>query len=261
MITLALLMAAAAASDAAGRDYCPERPGIDTPACIIDKGRVSIETSLVDWTLDQQPDARTDTVLIGQTLARVGVADTIEARVGWTSYGHQRVRDRMTGMVTSASRVGDVTLGAKASLLNPAGDELSAAVLPFVSLPVGRAPIGAGTWSAGVLLPVTYQLGDKAQLEATPEVDAAPDQSSDGRHLAYSIAGGVGYKLSSALTLTGEAQARRDDDPAGSTTQAVAALSLAWAAGKDLQFDIFAAAGLDREAPDHEIYAGVARRF
>ena len=112
-----------------------------------------------------------------------------------------------------------------------------------------------------MLLPISYSLGDTIQLEATPEVDAAVDSDGNGRHLAYSGTAGVGWKLTKALTLTGEGQVMRDDDPSGHTTQALAALSLAVQAGKNLQFDVFGAKGIGHDSPDVELYGGVAVRF
>lgn len=243
------------------RDYCPERPGLNTPACIVDKGHVSVETAFADWTLDNQPDQRTDTILFGSTIARIGVTDRIEARIGWSPVGHQRMRDKTTGLVDTANRVGDVTLGVKASLMNPDGDGLSIAVLPFATLPVGRTPIGAGDFGGGVLLPITYSLSDALALEATPEVDAAVNQDGNGRHLAYSGTAGLGWKLTKAVTLTGEGQVRQDRDPSMHTTQALAALSVGWMVRDNLQLDVLGAVGLNHDSPDHEIYAGIARRF
>ncbi|MEG8033472.1 transporter [Sphingomonas aurantiaca] len=135
------LSGAAAAQE---REYCPDRPGIDTPACTIAPGRISVETSLADWTRDDQPGSREDNILFGDTLVRVGVSDTIEARIGFTPFGHNRMRDS-TG-VESVDGIGDVSLGMKANLLHPDGSDLSVSVLPFVTLPVGRSSIGAGDW-------------------------------------------------------------------------------------------------------------------
>ncbi len=257
---LGLIALLATPATAQLRDYCPERPGLDTPPCIVDHGHVSVETALADWTRDDQPDMRTDTVLIGQTVVRFGVTEWAEARAEWTPYGHQRTRDKASGMVDRAGGIGDVTLGVKASLLHPDGEGLSVAVLPQVTLPVGRVPIGAGDWSGGVLLPISYSLSKTVQLEATPEVDAAVNGEGAGRHLAYSLAGGVAVEVGKA-TLSGELQVKRDDDPGQGTTPALAALSLAVKAGDDLQFDLLGAAGLNHDAPDVEVYAGFARRF
>ncbi|BCA62140.1 hypothetical protein HMP09_1374 [Sphingomonas sp. HMP9] len=255
-IALASFSGAVAAQD---REYCPDRPGINTPACTIAPGKISVETSIADWTRDDQPGSREDTILFGDTLVRVGVSERIEARIGWTPLGHDRLRD--SAGVDSVNGVGDVSLGMKANLFNPDGAGLSVAVLPFVTLPVGRSAIGAGDWGAGFLVPVTYELSDTVSLDLTPEIDAAVDQDGNGRHLAYSSAAGLSFKLDKAFTLTGEMQALRDDDPQGHETQAVAALSLAWMANDDLQFDIFGAAGLNANTPDARVYAGISRRF
>ena len=263
-IALAVALGAAlvaSSAEAQARDYCPERPGLNTPPCIVDQGHASLELSFADWTLDDQPDSRTDTVVIGDAKLRIGLTDTIEAQIGWTPYGHVRERDKASGTVSSVGRVGDVTLGAKINLANPDGDKTSVAILPYVSLPVGRTPVGAGDWGAGVLLPLSFSLSDAVSLAATPEIDAAVDEDGSGRHLAYSGTAGLAFKLSNALTLTSEGQWLRDDDPTGHTTQTLAALSLGWMARKDLQFDLFGAAGLDHAAPDVEIYAGISRRF
>lgn len=241
------------------REYCPERPGLNTPPCIIDKGHVSVETSLADWTLDKSGGDRTDTVLIGDTKVRIGLSDTMEAQVGWTPFGIDR--ERGDGTVERTTGVGDVSLGVKANLLHPDGDGFSVAVLPYVTLPVGRSGIGAGDWGAGALIPLTYDLSQTVTLEATPEVDAAVDEDGDGRHLAYSGTAGLALKPIDAVTLTGELQVERDRDPAGHETRALAALSVGVMAGRNLQFDLLGAAGLNHDAPDLEVYGGVAARF
>ncbi len=257
LISLAALQASAATAQE--REYCPERPGIDTPACTMSPGRVSVETSIADWTRDDQPGSREDNILFGDTLVRIGLSDTIEARVGWTSLGHDRLRDS-TG-VESVNGVGDVSLGLKANLHDPDGSGLSVAVLPYVTLPVGRSSIGAGDWGAGFLVPVTYELSDTLSLDLSPEIDAAVDQDSNGRHLSYSAAAGLSVKLDKNLTLTGEMQALRDDDPEEHVTQTLAAVSVAWSASDDLQFDVLGAAGLNDHTPDARVYAGISRRF
>ena len=256
---LAVLLLVPGSAWADDRDYCPARPGLGTPACTISPGRVSVETSLADWTLDRQPGQRTDTVLIGDTQARIGLGNSVEAQIGWTPLGI--VRDRTGGLISRATRTGDVTLGLKANFAHPDGKGLSIAAQPFVTLPIGRSPVGAGDWGAGLVLPITYDLSDTVNFEVTPEIDAAVDQDGHGRHFAASAVVGLGFALDDKLTLTIEGQALRDDDPSGKTTQALASASLAYMATKDLQLDIGGVAGLTKDAPDVEVYAGVARRF
>lgn len=255
----ALLMAAPVAAQDKPRDYCPARPGLGSPACTIDAGRVSVETSLADWTLDRQPGDRTDTVLIGDTLVRIGLTDNIEAQIGWTPVGF--VRERSGGAIDRATRAGDVSLGLKANLADPDGSGLSIAVQPFATLPTGRQPIGAGDWGAGVVVPLTYDVSKAVNVQFVPEVDAAVNTGGRGRHFAASATLGLGVQLSNKVTVEVEGQALRDNDPLGRTTQERAALSLAYKVNDDLQLDIGGIAGLNRDAPDVELLAGVARRF
>ena len=256
-----VLLAIATPAAAQEREYCPERPGIGTPACTMARGRVSVETALADWTLERDSETRTDTVLVGDTRVRVGLSDSLEAQIGWTPFGHVRERDRMAGGVERANRVGDVFLGLKANLMNPDGKGLSIAALPFATLPVGRQPVGAGDWGTGLLVPVTYDLSDTFNVQFTPEIDAAVDEDGEGRHLAFSGTIGLAAQLSEALTGTVELQALRDRDPADRTTQTLAGASLGWMLGEDTQLDAGCNAGLNRASPDVELYLGVSRRF
>jgi len=262
LVTLVLiLMLAGRAEAGAPREYCPERPGLDTPPCIVDAGHVSVETALIDWTLERDSDARPDTILVGDTLIRIGVTGSLEAQIGWTPYGHVRMRDRRTGAVARRARVGDATLGIKANVLNPDGSGTSVAIAPFLSLPIGRTPVGAGDWGAGLRLPASFSLSDRLSFSLTPEIDAAVDGDGKGRHLAYGSAAGFTLKISDALSGSAELAAFRDEDPAGHATQALSGLSIGWQPGKDLQLDLGATAGLNSKSPDVEVYAGVSRRF
>lgn len=258
---LSLSAAIVAPALAEERDYCPSRPGLGTTPCTISPGKVAVETALADWTRDDDSDEREDTILFGDTQVRFGVTDTLELQAGWTPLGHVRTRDKLAGGVESADRVGDVYLGFKQNLASPDGSGFSAAISSFATLPVGRMPVGAGDWGAGLLVPVTYDLSEALNLQFTPEIDAAVDQDGNGRHLAYSGVVGLGVKISKQLSTTVEVQLLRDRDPADRTTQALAGLSFGYMIGDDLQLDCGANAGLNRDTPDGEFYLGISRRF
>jgi hypothetical protein len=264
MKVLALMLAMGLAAPAAAqemRPLCADRPGLETPACTVDAGHVQVEVGIGDWIRDTQPDVRTDTILAGDFLARVGLTDHLEARLGWTAFGHQRERDRTTGAVDRASRTGDVTIGLKQNLRNPDGSGLSIALLPYASVPVGRGPIGAGDWGAGLIGSVSYELSDTVQVVASPEIDAAVDEDRNGRHLAYGGEVGLSGSLSDAITATIDLELLRDRDPGGHSTEALAGLSLAWQPQKLLQFDVGSNVGMNHASADLEVYVGVTRKF
>lgn len=256
-----LVVALPGVAAAQHRDLCAERPGLGTPACTVEPGHVLVETGAIDWTRERDDNGRTDTIGIADTLVRVGVGTATELQVGWPPYGRQRLRDATTGAVTRRGRVGDVMLGVKRNLAEPDGHGLSFALTPFVTLPVGRTPIGAGDWGGGIVAPLTYDLSDAVQVEFTAEADAAVDEDGHGRHLAYSGVAGVEWDVVEHVELVGEVQAIRDRDPAGRTTQYLAAVSAAWQPSGHIQFDIGTAAGLNHAAPDVSVYGGIAALF
>ena len=259
----ALAAAMLAALPAAAQDpdgICADRPGLDTPACTVDRGHLQLETGIGDWTRERDASERTDTVLVGGTQLRYGLTDAIEARLAWTPYGQVRTRDRTTGALDRHSGVGDVTLGVKANPIDR-GAALSLALLPYATLPAGRRPIGAGDFGAGLLVPLGYELCDGVQLEATPEVDAAVDEDGTGRHLAFGGAGGLGIDPTRSVTLSAEVAVLRDHDPAGHATTELAGFSAAWRPRGDWQLDLGTNLGLDRDSPDVEVYLGIAKWF
>lgn len=259
LATLALAAAPAMSQDL--RELCADRPGLDTPACTVDQGHLQAELGQGDWTRDVQPDSRTDTVLAADLLLRYGVGATTELRFGWTAFGHQRVRDRTTGMIDKAARTGDVTLGLKQNLANPDGSGFSLAVLPEVTIPVGRAPIGGGDWGARLEVPIDYDLADGLELELTPEVDAAVDGDGHGRHVAYGTVAGIEIDLTKTLALSVEGEVMRDRDPDQPATMTLAGVSLAYRPQARTQFDVGGNFGLNHSAPGVELYFGVSRKF
>jgi len=256
----ALALAATSARAEELRDFCPDRPGLGTPACTIDPGHFDIELGIADWSLDRTPDSRIDTIEAGQLLVRLGLTDSLEAQLGWTAFGHVRTRDRSTGSLDHESGTGDLTLALRQNLRSPDGSGFSLAVMPFATLPTGGAAIGAGEWSAGLLVPLSYDLGEGVQVGLTGRVEATADSDRDGRHLAYGGVAGLSVPLSDALGATFEIAAGRDEDPAGHSTEWLAGISAGWMANDDLQLDAGANIGL-HGAPDVQLYLGVSRRF
>ena len=242
------------------RDLCPDRPGLGTPTCTVDAGKLVLELGLADWTLDRSPDGRTDSWAFGDILLRAGLTPSLEVQLGWTALGHVRERDRMAGNTTSLTRTGDVTIALRQNLHNPDGSGVSIAVMPYATLPVGGAGVGAGDWGAGLLVPASFDLG-AVSLGVTPHIDAAVDADGEGRHLAYGSVVGLGFNMSEDVSAAAELSFTRDDDPGGGSTEALAGLSLGWQPDADSQWDVGVNAGLNRDSPDVELYAGYVRRF
>lgn len=242
------------------RGYCAARPGMGTTPCTISPGRVSVEVAAADWERSAEPGLRTDSLLFGDLAVRVGITDTIELLAQATPYGRLTTRQAGTPRTTEHGS-GDVMLGAKVNLLNPDGSGFSIAALPFGTLPVGSTAFGAGDWSVGLLVPMSYAASDTVSLQLTPEFDFVADSDGVGRHPAYSLIAGVGVGVADGISITHELAIGRDLDPADTSTQTLYSTSLAWMPTDDLQFDAGTVLGLNSVAPDARFYVGIARRF
>ena len=130
-----------------------------------------------------------------------------------------------------------------------------------MTLPVGRYPVGAGDWSAGVTVPLQYDLTKKVAVQFTGEGEAEANESGSGRHLTYSGIVGLRYKLTEDINLIGELELERDRDPSGHESHALAAGSVSWKPTKTLQLDAQAIAGLNRTSPDIRLVVGGAVLF
>ncbi|MDT9600622.1 transporter [Sphingosinicella rhizophila] len=242
------------------RDFCPDRPGLGTPACTIDTGRFAVELGLGDWTLEREAGGRSDTIVTGDLLLRYGVSDALEAQIGWTAFGFARERDR-GGSVRRDNGTGDVRIALRRNLRNPDGSGFAAAVMPFITLPVGGAAIGEKTMTAGIVLPASYEFAKGMQVAFSGQIDAAADADGDGHHLAYGAVLGADAPIGRSVSATIEVAARRDGEEGQGRTGLQTGFSLAWLIGQSLQADAGAIIGVNRHAPDLRLYLGIARRF
>lgn len=254
---LAAVVALFVMTPARASDVCPERPGQTTPPCIVDRGRLMVETGLVDWSVNKDDNGRTDTLTFASTDFRLGLDAQTEIFTILTPYQHTRSRDDVGGTTDIAQGFGDTTIGIKRNF----GPSSPIAVQAYVVLPTGASAVSAGDWSVGMRLPVAFDLTDAVSIGLTPEIDAAVDGDGHGRHLAYGAAAGIGFALNDKAQFGVDLRATRDDDPAGATTPVTLGASFALQSGDNTQFDIGSVAGLNHDAPGLELYVGIARRF
>ncbi len=243
------------------REYCPDRPGLGTPACIIDSGHVSIELGGLQWTALRAGADRADNLTVADLLLRLGVGSRTEVQLGFGGFGWWRERLNGHTIGNWQAATGDVSLAVRHNLRNPDGSAVAVAVMPWVSLPVGQPPHGSGTWATGVIVPISFELAPRLSLEFTAQVSAAPDIDEQGRHLAYGLVSGFNVSLHPRVSATLEYQIDRDEDPFGSETRHGLGLSMALMPADDLQIDLGGAVTPGGVSRGFTLAAGVSRRF
>jgi hypothetical protein len=258
LLSLLLILAAPGRAEADELEsFCVDRPGLGTPDCTIDAGHAVVELGIADWTHTGEESVNSDTFVLGEMLVRYGIASKLEVQVGW--HGLSIDRNEESDDTSRQTTVGDIRLALRRRFGDP--DGLSAAVMPFVTVPVSDAGTNGGDWTAGLIVPVEYALPHGLELDFTGEIDAAADAQGSGHHLAYSGTIGVGVPLGSQVLAAIELQASRDEDRFDKSGEFLGGFSLAWSPPGAWQFDAGTVIGLGHHDADFEFYAGIARRF
>lgn len=237
------------------RPFCSDSPGFGIPTCIVDAGHVMLEVTPITATFERANGINNDNYAIGQTLARVGLNNSLEVVAGWTPINVTNISGG--GSSIHETTTGDLGIGLKQSLRNPDGGGFSVAMQPFIDIPTDGGRVGFA-----LALPFAWALSDVWSLGFTPEIGALPDALQSGYHVGGSAAVSLSRVVGS-FNLGAELFLEANRDPEGTVHAATANFSLAWqpAGNANLNFNLGADFGLDAAAADAEIYCGFARRF
>ena len=254
-----LLCISSAALAAGEQPICPDRPSKSTGACTVPVGRWQLETGLVDWTHDSADGVTTDFTSIGSSLLKYGISDSADVELGITPVEILRVHG--DGASERATGFGDVLVRVKYHLTRE-GAPIEAAIDPFVKIPTANHQLGNGKVEGGLVIPTDAPLGKSGlTLSFDPELDLLADEDGHGHHAAMIQVLNLGAAVTDKLNVSAEIWGMWNWDPAGTTKQASADGSVAYAVNNDLQLDAGANFGLNRNTPDLELYTGVSVRF
>lgn len=254
-----LASAASAAWAQEAEPICADRPGLATPTCTVPPGKVQVETTFVAWASDRSAGVRTDELAVGESALKLGLTDRFHVEMVVSPYVRSRVREG--GFSETVSGFGDLLLAAKYRLTR---DDLpvQVAVKPFVKIPTAKRTLGNGKAEGGIVIPIAYAIpGSQLSLGLSPELGLVADGDGAGHHLAMAQVAGLGIPLSPRLSVSVEAAAAWDWDPAGTVRQYALSGSAAYLLSNDVQLDAGAVVGLNRETPNLEVYSGIALRF
>jgi len=239
------------------KPICPDRPGRGTSACTLEEGRAQIELGLFDDSFQHRSGVTTDSDNAGSLLLKWGVSGGADIEAGMALYQEQRVHD--ASGTTTLGGIGDLFLHAKYSPL-PTEGAFALVLDPFLKLPTATGGLGNGAVEGGLVLPMSYDLGNNWSLAMTPEADIQLNASGSGHHANLVNVVGLG-KSFGAFTLGAEVWTGQNLDPAGAISQYSFDVDTAWLANNDTQLDGGVNFGLNRATPEVEFYLGISRRF
>jgi hypothetical protein len=248
---------AAAFGTADLEEMVTDRPDMTESTSIVPAGWLQVETGGL---LLRETDSST---LLGGpgTLARIGLAPRVEARLGWLGILH-RDDDRPPdpgcpdcGDVTGAA---DGVAGIKVRLFERAGARPDLALLPGLTLPIGEEPFTTGRADPGfkVLLgnDITESLDWAANVGAAWLTDETGHERRGRAAWSLSLGLSLGSALGAFFEYFGEDP---EDGPAAHALDSGLTLGL----GPNAQIDGSGGVGLSEDSPDWFVGAGLALRF
>ncbi len=222
---------AAAPAHAQNRSFCAEKPGMGSPACTLGGGQAMVEVTVAGLDHTNTRQFRLDVDTFADTLLRFGLDDRTEVQLGLTGYIRAVRSDRRSGVSETASGIGDSYVAVRRSL------SAATAIEAYILLPTGQSAVSAGTWGAGVVLPISLPSPAAFQLALTPEFNAVPGADGRSRHFVYGAVLGASTELASGWAGALEVSAIQNDEPFNRYFGSKLAATLTWRATERLQFN------------------------
>ena len=245
------------------RDYNPDRPAKITSPFTIDAGRIEVESDFVSFQHSHSPSMSQDVSQVLDPTFKLGLLSNVDIEFGLNGLDvvHQVQQDgthRFSGF-------GDVNLRAKVNLIGNDGGDVTLAVVPYVKLPAGTsaslaigndAVEGGGILTAQIKLPLDFQLGLQT------EVDALQGGNDSRRHPNFVNIATLSHEVPGIKNLTAYAEFYSSVSQDRYTPDIYTAdFALAYLIKPNTQLDAGINVGLNRAAPDYQVYTGISQRF
>ena len=249
------------APDAALRPFSPDRPTKSNGPLTVDAGRFQYETDLVSYQHSNVGGVSTRTYAALDPTLKVGLTRRVDLELQFNGYTNTRVSDPGTGSTLSrADGAGDLVVRSKVNLFGNDGGMAAMALIPYVKLPTAARALGNNQVEGGLIVPVSLTLPAGFALTIMPEVDVLRNANDSGKHVNLTGVINLGYTIDKRWTVFAELYSAVGTDrqtPPVYTADAAVAFLLT----DTIQLDAGVNVGLNRNAPNLQLYTGISQRF
>jgi len=245
--------------DGALRTFSPDRPTKSNGPLTVDAGRFQYETDLVNYLHSKLGGVSTRTYVALDPTLKVGLTRRVDLELQFNGYTNTRVLDS-GATVSRTDGAGDLVVRSKVNLFGNDGGAAAMALIPFVKLPTAARALGNNQIEGGLIMPISLTLPAGFALVVVPEIDVLKNNNDRGKHINVTGVVDLGYSINKRLTVFGELYSAAGADahtPAVYTADAAVAYLLT----NSIQLDAGANFGLNRNAPNLQIYTGISQRF
>ena len=242
-----------------------DRPNRTASAAIVPSEQVQLE---VGWTFSQAEtlDFRTRKHALLGALARIGVGERLEARIGFAGWMFED-NTPPTGPSFDRSGAGDIDVGFKLKLADPQLGRPDVAVIGTVRLPTGEAPFQRLRTDPAVRLAFAHELGDgvgigyNVGVEWNTECDPrAADACVEKTFTDYVYTVTFQFSVSEGLSAFAESFGTVEFNDARTSAHALDA-GFTYLVRDNLQLDASGGIGVNDAAGDWFVGAGVSVRL
>lgn len=235
---------------------CTDRPTNGNAVCTVPEGRFQLEMDFVNWAQSDTAFGDSETLLFTNPTLKYGLTDRSDVQVSISPRVRTRT-DTATGRVRD-STVSDLLIRYKYRF-SDANAAFQFGIIPFITLPT--ASDGNDSVSGGVAVPISFPLSDKFTFVTSPQINLVPDAQSGGYHLGLVNLLNIGYAVSQTFAVYAEVFAQNDFDPAGETHVYTADFAATYLITPRIQIDAGANFGLNKDAPNVQLYTGLSVLF
>lgn len=234
------------------RPLSADRPDLTESPYTVDAGHLQVEMDAYRYTRDDAGPLRRESSAAGAAVVKMGLLRNLDLQLGFESWMRERVTG--SGAETTISGRGDTALRLKLNLWGqgPGQDRAALALLPFFVFPTAVDDLGVGETVYGLSIPASLSVGDGTSAAFMVQGARAGDETE------WLFTAVLGRTLHGALGGFAELAASRA--PGGGAWASLFNTGMTYGVGPDLQLDAGAAFGLDDEADDVTVFAGLTAR-
>lgn len=242
------------------RDLATDRPDKTESPYTLDAGHFMHETDVVNYTINQDEGLRDETLLIIAPNLKLGLTNNIDLQVMYQVYQYQRQRVITSRESNKVVGSGDLIVRLKKNLWGNDEGDSAAAVMPYITFPVGEREPGSDRYlEGGLIAPFAISLGQYWGLGLMTQIDLLREHGTDSKYhaqwvnsasLSRSISGPLSGYLEVFLA-TSRLNAPIITIDSGLTVTIT----------RNLQLDVGMNVGLTAEADDLNPFFGISQRF
>ena len=248
------------------RPMSTERPSKSDSTTTLDAGHVQLETSLVNYTHNDDCIGSTCTRSNewdagALTTLRVGLTQSSEFQVLFDAYRNVTTTDRTNGTRTNADGFGDTTLRYKYNFWgNDGGDSAFAGVI-YTKLPTNSDHLANNAVEGGIEFPFSITLKDDWSLGGMTQFNLLNEQgTARNYYMGYVNALYLSKNITEATSAYGEFYTYLPDTGSRDWQNTVD-FGVVHKLTDKVQIDTGLNLGVTNAAPDAQWFAGIAYRF